>query len=784
MFLFSKSSNSSMALRRLQVTWCWFCVLFLRLTVTAAQTNTTVTVTAPTTASFNVIKGPNITKPGCQRQCGNVTIPYPFGIGLNSGCAIGEFFEVNCNTSFSPPKPFIRQYEVTEIDDNHIRFVSTVASSCYDQRGQILENDAFMGVNRTGPFSFSDLNTFTVIGCDDASLVTGYIKNFSSGCVSVCSRAEDVIAGYCSGAGCCQTSYIPRGFKGFFITLNSLQNHSDVFGFNPCSYAFLGERDKFTFRGAADFSDPTFIYRTLATVPVVLDWAIWKSNCSEAQKANDYACHPSSFCVDSDTGFGGYRCICAPGFEGNPYLSPGCQDVNECEDPNTNTCEKICTNTPGSYNCSCPVGYFGDGRKDGQGCIAKNKEFPVMKLSLGLGFGLLSLLMAITWLYFGIKKRKLKNLRKKFFHQNGGVLLKQQVSSNHGGIEPSKIFTAEELKKATNNYAKDRILGKGGYGTVYKGILPNKQIVAIKKSKIMDESQIEQFINEVIILTQVNHRNVVKLLGCCLEEEVPLLVYEYVSKGTLFHHIEHSGMSTWMSWENRLRIAAETAGALSYLHSAALKPIIHRDVKSANILLDDYYTARISDFGASRLVPLDKTQVTTLVQGTLGYLDPEYFCTSQLTEKSDVYSFGVVLAELITGKKPLCMERSKEERNLVTYLIMCMKENRLFQILDPRVLREGSLEQLQQVAELVKRCVSLNGADRPIMKEVAMELEGLRKFTARHPWTINNQQHRDEESIGLMANASESLDLYTVPLSPYSDLVPLSGQYSLESTDA
>lgn len=260
----------------------------------------------------------------------------------------------------------------------------------------------------------------------------------------------------------------------------------------------------------------------------------------------------------------------------------------------------------------------------------------------------------------------------------------------------------------------------------------------------------------MVILTQLNHKNVVKLLGCCLETEVPLLVYEYVAHGTLSQYIHTSARMSWLSWENRLRIACEAAGALAYLHSSVSKPVIHRDVKSANILLDKNYVAKISDFGASRLIPLDEIQVETRnVIGTLGYLDPEYFRTGILTMKSDVYSFGVLLAELITGKEPLCGKRNKEEINLANYFVMSLKNNRLFQILDPRVMREGTLEQLQAVAELVKKCVNIKGEDRPTMKEVTRELEGLKKST-NHPWA---NQESQEETEGLLIEAS---DLYTV----------------------
>nr|DAD29465.1 TPA_asm: hypothetical protein HUJ06_030933 [Nelumbo nucifera] len=234
---------------------------------------------------------------------------------------------------------------------------------------------------------------------------------------------------------------------------------------------------------------------------------------------------------------------------------------------------------------------------------------------------------------------------------------------------------AEELGKATDQYNENRVLGQGGQGTVYKGMLSDGRIVVIKKSKILDESKLEQFINEIVILSQINHRNVVKLLGCCLETEIPLLVYEFISGETLFYNIHHKNEDFSLSWDNRLRIATEVAGPVAYLHSAASIPIYHRDIKSSNIFLDDKYRAKVADFGTSRSIAIDKTHLTTIVQGTFGYLDPEYFQSSQFTEKSDVYSFGVVLVELLTGEKPISYTRPTEGRNLVTYFISSMDEN-------------------------------------------------------------------------------------------------------------
>ncbi|CAF1980856.1 unnamed protein product [Brassica napus] len=287
----------------------------------------------------------------------------------------------------------------------------------------------------------------------------------------------------------------------------------------------------------------------------------------------------------------------------------------------------------------------------------------------------------------------------------------------------------------------------GGQGTVYKGILPDNSVVAIKKARLGDSSQVEQFINEVLVLSQINHRNVVKLLGCCLETEVPLLVYEFINSGTLFDHLHGSLFDSSLTWEHRLRIAVEIAGTLAYLHSSASIPIIHRDVKTANILLDENLTAKVADFGASRLIPMDKEQLTTMVQGTLGYLDPEYYNTGLLNEKSDVYSFGVVLMELLSGQKALCFDRPQTSKHLVSYFASAMKEKRLHEIIDGQVMNEDNQKAIQEVARIAVECTRLMGEERPRMKEVAAELEGLRGTKTKHKWSEQYPEPQEAEHL-------------------------------------
>ncbi|KAL6201524.1 hypothetical protein ACLB2K_025238 [Fragaria x ananassa] len=309
---------------------------------------------------------------------------------------------------------------------------------------------------------------------------------------------------------------------------------------------------------------------------------------------------------------------------------------------------------------------------------------------------------------------------------SASVLFVIVLASRHG-VEMAKIFTAEELEKATNNYNESRVLGEGGCGIVYKGMLQDSRTVAIKKPKVgasshssyttpTNNTPSQQFVNEVVILSQINHINVVR----GKRSSPPLL------------------------WDLRLKIATETAGALAYLHSSTSMPILHRDVKTMNILLDENYTAKVADFGASQLIrPLDEKQMTTFVQGTLGYLDPEYFHSDEFTEKSDVYSFGVVLVELLTSKKAFSFARPEAERNL-------SKLFGLNEILDNEMVYGANMNDgnvLENVAYLATRCLRVKVDERPTMREVAMELECLYKGLSPIYDMIKHQLLFQENSV-------------------------------------
>ncbi|CAN6372180.1 unnamed protein product [Urochloa humidicola] len=562
-----------------------------------------------------VVATARIGLPNCPTSCGNVSVPYPFGIAPR--CHLGQWlFKLTCNESYTPPQLFIA-----------------------DQKG----------------------NTAQVlrISLHDSTVGLGGFQSFTS------------------------AVKIPPGLQ--------------LFGGLLLQWELVSRA----------LQEPNEMRAGNATCP---------------RDLGSTACHSSHSTCQATTrpNITGYICRCDDGYQGNPYLDDGCQDINECDLPGK--CFGNCTNFPGKYLCQCPEGSIGDPYAL-NGCVKPHDPNTGKIIGLGVGSGamFLFLLLSTTFLIHQIKTQKKKRMRQRFFKQNHGQLL-QQLVSQRTNMNERMIFTLEELEKATNNFDKTRELGGGGHGTVYKGILSSLHVVAIKKAKIVIQREIDEFINEVVILSQINHRNIVKFHGCCLETEVPLLVYEFISNGTLYNHLHVEGVVSLL-WKDRVRIAVETARALSYLHSLVSMPIIHRDVKSPNILLDDNLKVKLSDFGASRYIPVDETGLDTTVQGTFGYLDPTYHSTGHLTMKSDVYSFGVVLIELLTRKKPVSY-RSSEGYGLVNHFSNLLSEHNLVHILDPQVLREGGGE-VVDISLLAAMCVKFVSNERPTMRAVEMTLESI-----------------------------------------------------------
>ncbi|RCV31799.1 hypothetical protein SETIT_6G206800v2 [Setaria italica] len=669
--------------------------------------------------------------PGCANVawCGDVEVPYPYG--LERQCAIHRGFHLNCSTVGGATKLLWNKVEVTKISvkDNKAWTKTYISRQCYNQStNKMIYDNAWINLTNT-PFVVSaDDNKVTVLGCNSFAYIRS--NDYIFGCMSTCDDTSPK-NGSCSGAGCCHAN-LQRGvryYKGFF---NILYNTTDKkWWTTPCNYVGVIANEAFNF--STTYLNSTMFYDIEGSQkPTVMEWAITQNTCEEAKinKNTPYACVSNhSHCIMNDAG---YACKCSSGYEGNPYIIGGCTDIDECLDNVTYPCVGICKNTPGSFTCSCPRGKS----MIGSVCV-EDKKSTWMAPVVGASIGLVVLVVAITCAYSIRERRKLQCIKQKYFQQHGGLLLFQEMKSQQG--VPFKIFSEEELQEATNRFAEQQVIGHGGHGKVYKGLLKSNAEVAVKRCMIIDEQQKKEFAKEMLILSQINHKNIVKLLGCCLEVEVPMLVYEFIPNGTLFHLI-HGNHSGHISLDTRVRIAHESAEALVYLHSCASPPIIHGDVKSTNILLNGDFTAKVSDFGASILAPSDESQFVTLVQGTCGYLDPEYMQTCQLTDKSDVYSFGVVLLELLTRKKALNLKASEHEKSLSVVFLDAMKENKLEDILDDEIKNDENVEILE-IADLARQCLEMCGVNRPSMKEVADKLDRLRKVL-HHPWA-----HKDPEEL-------------------------------------
>ncbi|CAL9768373.1 unnamed protein product [Musa acuminata subsp. burmannicoides] len=310
------------------------------------------------------------------------------------------------------------------------------------------------------------------------------------------------------------------------------------------------------------------------------------------------------------------------------------------------------------------------------------------------------------------------------------IVRKQQASKrgtteklqNEGTLQlENRKFTYIQLQKITNNF--ERTLGKGGFGTVYYGRLEDGTEVAVKMLSQTSSQGTKEFLAEVQHLTRVHHKNLVSMVGYCKDGGDHLaLVYEYMSQGTLKDHLRGTCSAMLLSWRQRLQIALEAALGLEYLHTGCKPPLIHRDVKSANILLNERLEAKISDFGLSKaFLSDDHTHISTKVVGTLGYLDPEYYIKNQLSQKSDVYSFGVVLLELITGQPPVLSD--PESSHLVEWVRRKLAKGNIEEVVDAKLQQEYCLNSSWKVANIALECVAHSSVRRPTMTEVVLQLK-------------------------------------------------------------
>ncbi|XP_047323359.1 receptor-like protein kinase HERK 1 [Impatiens glandulifera] len=358
----------------------------------------------------------------------------------------------------------------------------------------------------------------------------------------------------------------------------------------------------------------------------------------------------------------------------------------------------------------------------GQKSSSNKRVVFIVGLIIGTFVVIVLLLLVPAVIICRRKRRKLAQLRSKTWipiSLDGGASHTTVSSGSNIGYR----IPLAALLEATNSFDENWVIGVGGFGKVYKGVMNDGTKVAVKRGNPRSQQGLTEFQTEIEMLSQFRHRHLVSLIGYCDEKNEMILVYEYMENGTVKSHLYGSGLPS-LSWKERLEICIGAARGLHYLHTGYSIAVIHRDVKSANILLDENLMAKVADFGLSKAGPeIDQTHVSTAVKGSFGYLDPEYFRRQQLTEKSDVYSFGVVLLEVACARPVIDPSLPREMVNLAEWAMKYQKQGRLNQIIDRALEGKVRADSLKKLGETAEKCLADFGVDRPSMGDVLWNLE-------------------------------------------------------------